>query len=96
MNRRRFLEGCTSGLTALFAASSDGHAARVGSSHPPREIAADLVGTEDGLAKAPCIRESRRIKAELTVVEQHVGTEARRRHPPCETRPETLRPFSRD
>ncbi len=39
----------------------------------------DLVGTEDGLAKAPYIRESRRIKAELTVVEQHVGTEARRR-----------------
>jgi len=40
----------------------------------------DLVGTEDGLAKAPYIRESRRIKAEFTVVEQHVGTEARRRH----------------
>ena len=39
----------------------------------------DLVGTEDGLAKAPYIRESRRIQAEFTVVEQHVGTEARRR-----------------
>jgi hypothetical protein len=39
----------------------------------------DLVGTEDGLAKAPYIRESRRIKAEFTVTEQHVGTEARRR-----------------
>jgi hypothetical protein len=38
----------------------------------------DLVGTEDGLAKAPYIRESRRIEAEMTVVEQHVGTEARR------------------
>jgi hypothetical protein len=38
----------------------------------------DLVGTEDGLAKAPYVRESRRIEAELTVVEQHVGTEARR------------------
>jgi hypothetical protein len=38
----------------------------------------DLVGTEDGLAKAPYIRESRRIEAELTVVEQHVGTAARR------------------
>ena len=31
------------------------------------------------MAKAPYIRESRRIEAELTVVEQHVGTEARRR-----------------
>ena len=38
----------------------------------------DLVGTEDGLAKAPYIRESRRIQAEFTVVEQHVGTEAAR------------------
>lgn len=37
----------------------------------------DIVGTEDGLAKYPYIRESRRIKAEFTVLEQHVGTEAR-------------------
>ncbi len=37
----------------------------------------DIVGTEDGLAKYPYIRESRRIQAELTVVEQHVGTDAR-------------------
>lgn len=39
----------------------------------------DLVGTDDGLAKAPYIRESRRIKAQTTVVEQHVGLEARRK-----------------
>jgi hypothetical protein len=38
----------------------------------------DLVGTDDGLAKAPYVRESRRIQAEFTVLEQHVGTEARR------------------
>lgn len=37
----------------------------------------DIVGTRDGLAKQPYIRESRRIRAELTVVEQHVSTEAR-------------------
>ncbi|HET8550638.1 MAG TPA: FAD-dependent oxidoreductase [Bryobacteraceae bacterium] len=37
----------------------------------------DQVGTGDGLAKYPYIRESRRIRAEFTVVEQHVGTEAR-------------------
>jgi hypothetical protein len=34
----------------------------------------DVVGTEDGLAKYPYIRESRRIHAEFTVVEQHVST----------------------
>ncbi len=38
----------------------------------------DLVGTDDGLAKAPYVRESRRILAEFTVLEPHVGTEARR------------------
>jgi FAD dependent oxidoreductase len=37
----------------------------------------DVVGTEDGLAKYPYIRESRRIRAEFTVLEQHVSTEAR-------------------
>lgn len=39
----------------------------------------DIVGTEDGLAKAPYIRESRRIQAEFTILEQHVGTEMRTR-----------------
>ncbi len=39
----------------------------------------DIVGTADGLAKAPYIRESRRIRAEFTVLEQHVGTDARSR-----------------
>jgi hypothetical protein len=40
-------------------------------------IRPDITGTEDGLAKQPYIRESRRILAEFTVVEEHVGTEAR-------------------
>lgn len=39
----------------------------------------DLVGTEDGLAKYPYIRESRRIRAEFTVLEQHVSTDFRMR-----------------
>ena len=37
----------------------------------------DLAGTADGLAKYPYIRESRRIRAEFTVLEQHVGLDAR-------------------
>jgi hypothetical protein len=37
----------------------------------------DVVGTADGLVKYPYIREARRIKAEFTVLEQHVTTEAR-------------------
>jgi hypothetical protein len=37
----------------------------------------ELMGTTDGMAMAPYIRESRRIRAEFTIVEQHVGVEAR-------------------
>jgi hypothetical protein len=37
----------------------------------------DITGTEDGLAMYPYIRESRRIRAEFTVLDRHVGTQAR-------------------
>ncbi len=37
----------------------------------------DILGTNDGLAKQIYVRESRRIIAEFTVLEQHVGVEAR-------------------
>jgi hypothetical protein len=37
----------------------------------------DVVGTEDGLAKHPYIREGRRIRAEFTVLEQHVSADCR-------------------
>ena len=37
----------------------------------------DVVGTEDGLAKCPYIRESRRIKAEFTILEQHISAKYR-------------------
>lgn len=38
----------------------------------------DIMGTEDGMAKYPYIREARRIKAVFTVLEEHVGAENRR------------------
>jgi len=37
----------------------------------------EVMGTDDGLAMAPYIRESRRIKALFTVTENHVGVDAR-------------------
>ena len=37
----------------------------------------DVVGTRDGLAQHVYIRESRRLKAEFTVLEQHIGVAAR-------------------
>lgn len=41
------------------------------------QLRGDVTGTRHGLAMYPYIRESRRIKAEFTVLEQHVGVEAR-------------------
>jgi hypothetical protein len=41
--------------------------------YPGLYLRPDLMGTEDGLAQAPYIRESRRIKAIFTVSEKHVG-----------------------
>jgi len=37
----------------------------------------DILGTEDGMAKYPYIREARRIKALFTILEEHVGKENR-------------------
>jgi len=48
-----------------------------GQGWPGLRLRGDLAGSADGLAKYPYIRESRRIRAEFTVVEQHVGTDAR-------------------
>ena len=45
---------------------------------PGLRLRHDVTGTEDGLAKYPYVRESRRIQAEFTVLEQHVGTAARK------------------
>jgi hypothetical protein len=51
-----------------------------GYGYPGLRIRHDVVGTTDGLAKYVYVRESRRIQAEFTVVEQHVGVEARKGH----------------
>ena len=41
------------------------------------KLRGDVVETADGLAKSPYIRESRRIKAETTILEQHVSAQLR-------------------
>ena len=47
-----------------------------GIGYPGLYLRPDIVGTPDGLAKQPYIREARRIRAEFTVTEQYVGSEA--------------------
>src|SRR5690606_3926307 len=44
---------------------------------PGLRLRADIMGTEDGMAKYPYVRESRRIKALFTVLEEHVGAQNR-------------------
>ncbi|MHB0961319.1 MAG: FAD-dependent oxidoreductase [Pirellulaceae bacterium] len=44
-----------------------------GTGFPGLRIRADVMGTQDGLAKTPYVRESRRIQAQFTVLEEHVG-----------------------
>jgi hypothetical protein len=46
--------------------------------YPGLRLREDVAGTADGLAKYVYVRESRRIQAHFTVLEQHVGVEARR------------------
>lgn len=45
---------------------------------PGLRLRGDVMGTPDGMAKYPYIRESRRIKALFTVLEEHVGAENRK------------------
>ena len=48
------------------------------SGYPGLRLRNDVMGTEDGLAKYPYVRESRRIRAQFTILEEHVGTENRK------------------
>jgi hypothetical protein len=50
-----------------------------GAGYPGLVLRGDVLGTSDGFAKAPYIRESRRLKARIVVSEAHVGTEQRRK-----------------
>ena len=52
------------------------HPDGVGQGYPGLYLRPDIMGTDDGLAMYPYIRESRRIKAVFTVTENHVGVEA--------------------
>lgn len=59
-----------------------------GTGYPGLRLRGDITGTSDGLAKSPYIRESRRIRAQYTVVEDDVvGTSA---HPWATSYPDTV------
>lgn len=64
-------------LSFLYWMQTDAPRPDGGTGYSGLRLCPDVTGTADGLAKTPYIRESRRIRAEFTVREQHVGVEAR-------------------
>ncbi|VZO36356.1 FAD-dependent oxidoreductase [Occultella aeris] len=64
-------------LSFLYWMQTDAPREDGGTGYPGLRLRPDVTGTADGLAKAAYIRESRRIEAEFTVLEQHVGVKAR-------------------
>lgn len=73
-------------LSALYWLQTEAPRPDGGTGYPGLRLRGDVVGTDDGLAKAPYIRESRRIRAEYTVVEQDVASAAQREHGPASYR----------
>lgn len=77
---KRYLEESRQqSLGFLYWMQTDAPRPDGGTGYPGLYLAPDVVGTEDGLAKYPYIREARRIKALFTVTENHIGAAARGR-----------------
>jgi hypothetical protein len=66
-------------LSLLYWLQTEAPRADGGTGWRGLRLRGDVLGTEDGLAKHPYVREARRIKALFTVLEEHVGR-AQRMH----------------
>jgi hypothetical protein len=60
-------------LSLLYWMQTDAPRPDGGTGYPGLLLREDVVGTRDGMAKYPYVRESRRIQAEFTVCEQHIA-----------------------
>ncbi len=77
-------------LSLLYWLQTEAPRPNGGVGYPGLRLRPGLVGTQDGLAKAPYIRESRRIRAVFTVTENHVGVEARQGQDQAEQFPDSV------
>ncbi|MBK9123595.1 MAG: FAD-dependent oxidoreductase [Chloroflexi bacterium] len=76
--RKAALDGARSlSLAMLYWMQTEAPRPDGGAGYPGLRPRGDLLGSSDEFAQAPYVRESRRIRAEFTVLEQHVGVEAR-------------------
>jgi hypothetical protein len=71
------LEARQLSLSLLYWMQTDAPRPEGGQGWKGLRLRKEVAGTEDGLAKAAYIRESRRIQAEFTILEQHVGAQMR-------------------
>ncbi len=60
-------------LSLFYWLQTEAPRADAGTGWPGLRLRGDIMGTDDGMAKYPYVRESRRIKALFTVLEEHVG-----------------------
>ena len=74
---KNFRQSKELGLCLLYWLQTDALRPDGKTGWPGLRLRTDVLGTEDGFAKHPYVREARRIKAEFTVCEQHIGAEAR-------------------
>ena len=65
------------GLSLVYWLQTEAPRADGGAGWRGLRLRGDVLGTKDGFAKYPYVREARRIKAVTPVIEQHCGTEAR-------------------
>lgn len=70
-------EGKQLSLSLLYWLQTDAPRPDGGKGWPGLRLRKDILGTDDGLAKYPYVREARRIKSLFTITEQHVGRDNR-------------------
>ncbi len=76
--RKKHLKGAKQlSLSLLYWMQTEAPRHDGGLGYPGLRLRRDVAGTDDGLAMYPYIRESRRIKAEVTVKEQDINAEYR-------------------
>jgi hypothetical protein len=75
--QRHLQAACQLSLSFLYWMQTEAPRLDGGLGYRGLRLRHDVTGTTDGLAKHVYVRESRRIQAEFTVLEQHVGVEAR-------------------
>ncbi|WP_424532962.1 FAD-dependent oxidoreductase [Sphaerisporangium viridialbum] len=79
--RDKHLDGARQlSLSMLYWLQTEAPRPDGGTGWPGLRLRPDVMGTSDGLAKAPYIRESRRIRARRTVVEQDLSLAVRGEH----------------